>query len=309
MVPVNNKKAFVFTIIVITIILLFMSSYGVYSIVKSRDSVNKRIETLNSYVDSTEKDLPRAVYISTFRIVFLLEQKIIDRSEYITNFDSAFKEAFYNGTFNGVVEPIMYGATLPGIIQSANSKASKINGNVNFIAYNLTVYQEDPWNVMVNLTGNLVLRDNGGLASWNKTESFVAKVPIENFEDPIYFISTSGLVTNKIRRSPYSNFVSGSDVTNLTLNIENSYYINSSTAPSFLDRFEGDLGASNPNGIESLVYLPKLSAQSIIIEDKSCVDYIYFSSNDPLSKGVKHVSWPWFRLDYNHFSIYGAEEA
>jgi hypothetical protein len=302
----NNKKAFVFTIIVISILLLFAATYSAYSVTKNRESINKRIDTLNSFVFSTEQDLPRELYISGFRIIFIVERKIVDNFNYIPDFDAAFREAFYNGTFEGTFEPIMSGATFQGMIQSVNSKAAKINANVSLIIYNLTVDQEDPWNVRVNITGNLIIKDNSGLALWNKTTEIITKIPIENFEDPVYYISTFGKVTNKIKRTIYSNL---SNITNLENHVENSYYINHSGSPSFLDRLEGNLGASDPNGIESLVYLPNLFAQGITTLDKSCVDYIYFSDDDPASSNINEVEWSWFKLDNPHILVYGVSAA
>ena len=61
--------------------------------------------------------------------------------------------------------------------------------------------------------------------------------------------------------------------------VEGSYYTENSDAPSFLQRFTNDLTAS-PSGIESLVHLPSLSDQGlVVINDSSVVDHIYFSAS------------------------------
>jgi hypothetical protein len=298
-----DKKAIVFTILAISIITLFLITYTFYSVVKSRESINKRITTLNSYVFSIERDIPRELYISGFRIIFLLENKIIDTGAYINNFDSVFKEAFFNGTVGGTFEPLMEGATFLNISESINNIASRINAQASLANPVITVDQEDPWNVRINLTCNLLVEDNSGLAMWNKTASFIVKVPIENFEDPVYVIDTGGLLTNKINKTHYKPFRTGTDVSNLTKHLENSFYTESSIAPSFLKRIRGDLSA-DPQGIESLVYLPDLSAQGIEVNDKTCVDYIYFDpSNEPTSYKIQGMS-SWFKLDDNHLSIY-----
>ena len=92
------------------------------------------------------------------------------------------------------------------------------------------------------------------------------------------------------------------DVSNLQKHVDNSLYINSSLAPSFLDRLQGKLSA-NANGIESLVNLQKLSNQGLSISSKSVVDYIYFSSNNPSSYNINGM-YNWFRLDNDHLDIY-----
>ncbi len=63
----------------------------------------------------------------------------------------------------------------------------------------------------------------------------------------------------------------------------------------------------NPAGIESLIYLPKLSGAGLEIKDKSCVDYIYFSINNPASHNIQGMtSLSWFKLDDAHLAIYNA---
>ena len=45
-----NKKAIFFTLLVIVMLSLFLISYIFYSVVKSREALNKRIETMNNFV-------------------------------------------------------------------------------------------------------------------------------------------------------------------------------------------------------------------------------------------------------------------
>ncbi len=151
---------------------------------------------------------------------------------------------------------------------------------------------------------DLLIKDKGDLALWNRTAVMHTYIPIENFEDPLYIVETRGLVTNQINKTPYSVFVQGGNYSNLFSHVQNSYYINSTLAPSFLDRLKGDIDNENPNGIESLVYLPKLSLQGIPGKRKSCVDYIYFSTNNPSYSAFPAV-YSDFRIDNEHKSVYG----
>ena len=121
-------------------------------------------------------------------------------------------------------------------------------------------------------------------------------ISVTNFEDPIYSISTNGLITNSINKTPYEVPIA---IGNLPDHVENSYYIAHSDAPSFLNRLEGNL-SDDANGIESLVYLPRLPSPEI----KSCVDYIYFSTDNPATSGVSGMP-SWFKLDTPHLSVYG----
>jgi len=303
----RKKKGFLFTAGAIMLLSLLLLSYGVYDLSKQdEEAVKKRVKTLDNFVFSLEKDLPRQVYASGFRIIFLLEKKIVDTGNYTDDIHKRFKEAFYNGTINNEPQIIMTGVTYQDIIDSINEKAEKINAKANFTNSSFIVNHETPWEVKVTLKGNLIIEDVGGLAKWNRTEEIEAYISIDTFEDPVYIVSTNGLITNRFNQTPYENFTEGNDVSNLENHLENSYYKNNSNAPNFLQRLEGNFSASpNGNGIESLVYLPELSNAGVSVESKSCVDYIYFSSNNPSSNQVNGMP-TWFKLDNqdNHHEIY-----
>jgi len=304
MILTKNKKGMFFTVMTLAILSLFIVSLGISSYVKDRTPLNSRIETMNNFVFSVEKDFPRKLYLSGFRTIFLMGKGVAETGDYFSDFESTFEDIFYNGTLNGVnySEPneIMYKSTYQGIINSLSDKAKKINMNLSFENPILTIGQEDPWNVKISLEGDLSIQDLGNLASWNKFSVFEAYIPITNFDDPLYLVETNGLVTNKINKTIYNIPVPLSDLSN---HAGGKYYINSTISPSFINRFEGNKGA-NENGIESLVYLPDLSTQGISVKDKSVVDYIYFSTNNPSTSNIAGMP-AWFKLDTNHLGLYG----
>jgi len=300
-----NKRGVIFTALTIILLSFFLLSYSIYSITQDRTPIRNRIETLNSFVFSIEEDLPRELYISGFRIIFSFGKKIIETGEFITDINSTFKETFYNGTIDGIDEELMNGVKFSDIVDSLNERASKINANVSLMNTNINIMQEDPWRVKIVLSTDLLVQDNSNLVLWNKSMVINSYISIENFEDPIYVVKTNGLVPNKINKTIYSSFVDGSDVSNLMGHLENSYYIASTEAPSFLDRLEGKL-SSNENGIESLVYLPELIAQGISIKDKSVVDHVYFSNNIPPSNQIQGMP-SWFKIDEDHLNDYEVE--
>jgi hypothetical protein len=299
---VKNKKAMFFTIISIIILSIFILSYGIYSLSKNRSSINRRIETMNSFVYSVEQDIPRQLYITGFRVIFLSEKKIIENGAPINNFSNILKEAFYNGTINGEPQPLMAGATLNDLKNQLSniSKIMNLNGTINPLK--ITINQEDPWNVKINMETEIYINDLGNLASWNNTKNFTTYIPIENFEDPFYRLYSGGIAFNKIYRTPYHPFVHGSDVSNLTKHVEGFYYINSSIAPSFIDRLEGRI-VSSPYGIESLIDSQKLSNLGIPIKDTSIVDYLYLPSNMTSKNNIAGMPG-WFKLDGSHLEIY-----
>ena len=297
----KNKKGMFFTLLVIAILSLFLIAYTSYSLIEDRGAIKKRVESMNDFVFSIEKDLPRQLYISGFRIIFILEKEIIDSGNYIGDLNASFQELFFAGSLDGSPEILMDGANFTGIQKFLSEKANKINAETELTNPVFFVTQDDPWNVKFSLTFDLLVIDNTNLSSWNKTSTIVGYVPIEDFEDPLYTIGTGGFLTNKINKTAFEPFVSGGDVTNLTLHVspDDSYYINSTRAPSFLDRLQG-VNAPNENGIESLVYTPELSSPL----PKSVVDFIYFSGNNPTVYGVTGMPG-WFKLDNESLGIYG----
>ena len=297
-----NKKAMFFTILVIALLSLFLLSYTIYSVVQDRSAISKRIQTMNNFLFSLEQDLQRQGKIAGFRTIFLAEDYITRTGSYISSINSFFQEAFFNGTVYGQASEIMVGARYSDILNSINDKARKINVNITIAEPELSVLQEDPWHVALLFSFNLTMQDNTGLASWSKRENVKSLVNVEGFEDPLYVVNTNAKITNKINKTIYETFVQDGNVLNLSKHLENSYYKASEIAPSFLDRLQGRTDR-NENGIESLVYLPKLAQQGISVQQKSVVDYIYFSTDNPSSQQVAGMP-DWFRLDSEHLGIY-----
>ncbi|NQU34065.1 MAG: hypothetical protein HQ521_12590 [Bacteroidetes bacterium] len=299
----KNKKAVFFTLLTISLLSLFILSYSIYSTVERQESISKRIKTMNNFVFLVEEDLQRQLYISGFRIIFLIENEIVNTGTYISNVNTSFQEGFYNGTISGVPNEIMNDVTFQGIIIKINEKASKINIHVNLSNPEIEITQKDPWNVKINFSANLFITDNEDLANWNKTYTKEINIPVKGFADPLYIVNTNSLISNIINQTPYTTFVSGTNVANLTSHLNNPYYKASTSAPSFLDRLEGKT-TPNTYGIESLVYIPDLP--SFAIKSKSVVDHIYFSTSSPSTNQIQGMP-SWFLLDVDHQDDYGVE--
>lgn len=292
----KNKKGMFFTAMAIVLISLFVFSYGFYSSFEKRKSIENRVSTMNNFLFSTEQDLSRHLYISGYRTLFLMEKKIFETGQRISNPESLFNETFFSGSFEGGSQEFFEGETLLEIENSINKAASEVGVNLSMSNPILNVSQSDPWNIKVTLDYHLLMSDEGNLAHWDKNASTSAYIPITNFDDPLYTIETNRLVTIKITRTLFSNFISGADASNLSSHLTNSYYKASVNAPSFLNRLKGDSSAS-PYGIESFVNLQKLINEGVSIYDKSIIDYIYFSAQNP-TPTCSHVGMPsWFKVD------------
>lgn len=305
-----NKKGQIFTVIAILLIMLMFASFELFSYIHQQRSIQTRVATMNSLLNSIEDNMERQMYISGFRIIFLAQNEITSTGLYVNNVSAFFEEAFFNGTVNGVPNStILSGATYDDIANSLNEKAQKVN--VEIILDNSTIFvtQDDPWNVKFTLSSDFIVQDISGLAKWEKKQNISTFIAITNFQDPLYIVETRAEVGRRINQTIYEgNYVEGTDYSNLTKHINGGnsmgYYAAHDDAPSFLKRLEGDFSADE-NGIESLVRVSSLPSD--LHKVKACVDYIYFDdSNDPNYEQVSQVA-SWFYIDNednNHTNKY-----
>lgn len=299
-----NKRGIFFTTLAVVLLILFLTSYTFHATAAERKTIRERIETMNNFLSSIETDLARSAYIAGFRTLVVCEQNIAETGMYITNLNATVAEAFHNGTFGGTPQDIMAGATFADIAAAAAQKARSMNINLSLYAANLTLTQEEPWKVTATLRAQVLMEDVTAIARWNKTLIVSSNIDIQNFNDPLYTVETRGRITNKINKTRYEPFVAGVAVSNLSKHTLNSSYANTTDAPSFLDRIQG-ITAPNPYGIESLVNAQKLASQGIAIQEKSVVDHVYFSSQNPAASTIQGMP-SWFKLDEAHVNRYGA---
>lgn len=299
----QNKKAQIFTILSIVLILLMFVSFEVFSLVRERQAIQTRVSSMESFLSSVEDNLGRQLYISAYRIIFVANSQIASSGTYI-DVDNFFDEAFFNGTVNGQNESLLFQTTYTDMVNSINSKATKINVIVNMSNSNISIFQEDPWFVKVVLTSDFEMRDRSNLASWNRTQNISAYIPVTEFYDPLYTIGTFGQVApRKINKTIYEgNYVTGCSVTNLSSHASLGLFTNNSLAPSFLNRLEGNFSA-DPNGIESFVNTDYLDSQGFSVNyASSSIDYIYFGVQTSGSHPAGTPSW--VKIDAAHQARY-----
>lgn len=297
-----NRQGIFFTGLVLIVITVSLLSYAIIHKTTSRSEITQRVETLDAFVYASEQDLKRQLYISGFRVVFTAQDYITRQGSYLANTEQQFTEAFFNGTLFNQPEALMIGTTYTDMNTILQTRAAKMNLNASLANATLAVTQVDPWHLLFVLHANLQIRDKNGLAQVVKTVAINASVPLESFEDPLYIIGSKGAITNKLRKTPYTSFVIEGNVANLLNHTLSGYYHASALAPRFFDRLQGNNSAS-PQGVESLVDLPELSAQGGNALSKTVVDYLYFSESNPTSVGVAGMP-SWFKLDTNHLATY-----
>jgi hypothetical protein len=307
-----NKKGlfFIFISLFITILLIaVVSTRQTYRYSERSDAIKTRVETMDNFIDDFNKDFDRAIYIGGYRALLSVYAHMRDKGNYIDDFDELFSEILLNGTANNTPVSLMQEGTEGASIQSwlarVNEEANDLNIDATINISRIHVTQNDPWSIAINVDTDVIIEDTKGLAKWDFTKTYTRKISIIGFEDPIYIVNTEDKITNLINITPDMDFVNDADndTTILVSHLMNSYYIASNTSPTFLMRFVGNFSPSE-NGIESMVDLEYLNSQSIPLNDKSVIDYIYFS-NLTSSDNCNVTGMPsWFRIDDDHVEVY-----
>jgi hypothetical protein len=293
-----RKKGVFYTFVALLFLSLLIFSTSIANRFESRQksfAAETRIDTMNRFLTDVDKDIERAAYIAGFRSLLAIEEKVVNTGVYESNLDKDFRELFFNGTMNSTNHSLLANNTFNDWLEKIGIEAQKIDVIINLSNINASLMQNDPWLVAVNLSFEMLITDKKSTSSWKRQKSVSAEIEIEGFEDPFYSIGTGGIVQNTIRRTNFSYFVNGADVSNLLSHTYAWYYAAFSGAPSYLMRLKGDFGNS-PYGIESLVDVPELISKGVSAKQKSIVDYIYFGSTHPVRYSV--IGTPsWFKID------------
>jgi len=305
-----NKKGVYFTLISITLILIFLFLISLPSInreILKVTTVEKRVYSMNDFLLNLQRDVERALYISGFRAVLAMEQKVINTGEFFNSSEQGFKEAIINGTIDNQEYPIMQSSTFPDWIQKIQDEGEQLNIITNITMFDITIEQNSPWVIDISSNVNITLNDINNLASWSINKTVETQISIIGFEDPFYIISSFGRLTNIIKPSPYiENFTYNDETDNFMEHIYEGYYIQNSNAPSFLQRMENNLSASE-NGIESILDLEELFQRSLpVLKDTSIIDYQYWNGGGSFLYRINDTP-SWVIISQSHLVNYGLE--
>ena len=311
----KGRKGIFFTFAAIALSLVIIFSFKVYTDYGLKDkmeSIEARVNTMNNFIKGMEKDMGNAIFIVGFRSLLSIEDYMMNHDTFLNvddypSLSVAFEEAFVNGAIpRGITEdkmPLMDNNTFLNWTQRMKSQANKTDIGLGFTINDVTISQSEPWQVDVSVDLTISIQDKKNTASWSINKVFTEKINITGFVDPLYFVNNNGKVNNTIRKTTVDPSASAS---NLETHLLNSYYIEHSDAPSYLMRFENNLGSSS-NGIESLVNSQKLIDAGLTEKSRSAVDFIYYGSQTTTNCNIKDLdSYDWFLLDSAHLSFYNA---
>lgn len=311
----SNRKGVVYLAIAILFVLIILTVF-LTSVGESRknESESYRILVINEFLDSLHSDMERAAYISAFRAFIGLEEYVSSEGSFLSDSSSAFADAFYSGSINGTVLPIMVDSSFSEYSSRLNQQVENLDVNLLFDVLEVNFFQSNPWAVNVNMTISVLLSDNKADVSWNYNKTVLVVVPISNLKDPLYSVNTYGKVQNFIvptNISDIDDFIrfNGTDTFNFETHLNNSFYIASDAAPNFMMRFEGNT-SSSPFGIESLIYLPLLQGQDDldVYLNRSLIDHVYFGNKNYTYVCYKDDLPNWFKIDSDRVNDYDLDE-
>ncbi|MBD3203091.1 hypothetical protein GF327_02255 [Candidatus Woesearchaeota archaeon] len=309
---INNKKGVFFTFIAVFLVIFIVIAVSTRNPNRYREksyAISTRIRTMNNFVDDFENDMQREMFIGGYRSLLSLQKYIRIKKGFIQDLDSIFSEIFENGTANGTEINIMkqegHGADITSWLSRINEESEKLNIEVNLYPRNIDLEMNSFYTVKIIFDATINISDKKDLAVWAYNKTFRTIINVTGFEDPLYTVHSDDKVSNLIFPTTFSDFVDDStnDTTNLKTHLNNSYYITSTDAPSFLMRFTGNLSNSSM-GIESMVYLDDFQKQGLSVKNKTLIDYLYFNNITTTDYCNVENMQDWFRIDQNHAGVY-----
>ncbi len=271
-------------------------------------AVVDRVRSVDAFIDDFGKDGERAAYIAGFRTLIAMEQRVAGTGRYIPDPDAAFKEIFLNGTLQNesfdIMENSSFSAYLGRVRDDARTRGIVFDAQV----LNVTLWQVEPWDMLVNYTLALNVTDERGTSSWQLNRTFTGVVPVTDLRDPLFSVGTLSRVQRIVKRTNVTLFVDdagdANDTRGFMTHFNSSFYYAAGRGPSMLMRFSGNLSDS-PYGLESLVDVAEVSAQGLAVNaTSSVVDYEYFSGVEGHVCAIQNLPST-IRLANADLSVYG----
>lgn len=200
-----NNNGYIYSIVTLMLVLLLLSAVSVYyesyKISAETNPTKMRTDELHYFVESTKKDLSRAMAISGRRGVIYLSGYVIDSGVPLNDSDQALKELILNGTitFGGNVTTIgpMENHTLRIWLGKINKSGEKLNFDVNITLSDMHTYPYDSWHILQVIYLNFSISDKQGMCKYEGSDvETYSLISLLGLEDPLYPLNTA----NKIKR-------------------------------------------------------------------------------------------------------------
>lgn len=308
-------KGIIYTIISVLLIASMLTILFTFSsITRSlRDDQSDKIvsDQIHYFEKNIEDDVERAIYIVGRRALIAADEYVVTNGTTLPTPIDKIKVLMQDGTLNGQSNGAMVGNTLGSWIDAINNNAKNTSFNLTLIITGLDVRPYDSFNIkfMTNVTINIT--EKTGKIRIDKSFEKWTIVSIEDFEDPLAALRTSGNYRVPIKKSLW---ISNPTLENLVNAITNDTYFPSKNGADFLSRLEGStttnyqaLAPGATIGLEHFVNIPKLQSIEIsqglpsgtyVKSGKTLVDHLYWDLGAHPGTCVTDANIPsWFRID------------
>ena len=316
----NNKdkgldmKGIFYSVMIAMFMIPIIALIVFYSQVTTSQNIaaNIRANEMQYFSESIEEDLLRFLQINGKRAVVAAVNFTLTTGVGLEDARTNLTVIIENGTLNGT-KIFDDQKNLSEWIQNISVIASRSGFGINLTLLSFNVTQNDSFSVLFSTLLYLNISDTSASVGISKNMSAAAAVSIEGVVDPLYQIKTNGAIFKTIKKSPYIPFnkitLSSLEFTNLTNDILNNSYHDSTQGPSFLDRLEGKITLSpqyGPYGLESFVYLPDFIGAGLPVNTLlSDLDYQYWANVHGyyLKSSYQTGIYNWFRISTDNSYI------
>ena len=273
-------------------------------------ALRMRTSELSNLLESAELDMPRVVEISSKRALVSAVNEVDLRGAGLDDATVRMRELMLNGTIYGAPAIWMNESHIPAWTARVASLVSKRGFLVNITLEELTVEPYDSFRLISRLRWNITASDSVGSIRVARNLTTEVLVPLEGVEDPLYLLGSRGLA----HRNVYAATFLVHNRSTLDDAISSGYYMNSSEAPSFLDRLENNLIVPSKYndmtpaqiGLETFVSLPELYSAGVDVRpNQTMIDHLYFGETNITGFRVNGSVHDWFRLEQTHADKYG----
>lgn len=338
-----RSKGFVYTLIVMTLVLVVISLVSYYVIVSQPvigDAINKmRTDELYYFVESVKMDHSRSVSIAGQRsFVYLIDYSIKNNATFdnyemrnCTNFkykangsQAAAVELMLCGTLYGnplLLADFMENHTLLKWAQRISGKGNELNFIVDVKPGEIEIIPYDSWNFYIISKLDLTVQDKLNQSFYKGYDiPVVSKISIDTMEDPVYSVKTGSY--DLLRYFTPCNPSALVNATTVGMWLESECYQQNANAPSFFDRLDGKMNKSEKYvkqsekvkelglaqqaiGLESFVDLDKFTSYNVSVGyNLSWVDYYYWNNIPAYCSVINLDHHENFKIDFDHAVAY-----
>lgn len=170
---------------------------------RERLYIETRVNDMTNMYESIIRDVDKALDIITRRAISASVSHVIIEGKGLEQADSRIEELVLNGSFSGTPEALMEDATLPDWIGKMEQVGDLKGYDVSLTFHDFKIKPSDSFNLLIESNIYVNITDQQSVASLRRWVEVKKLVSVEDFEDPVYSLSTLGRTSNMIKKTPY----------------------------------------------------------------------------------------------------------